>query len=250
MFTSQSILEGDNLPKVRVGIGRGTDKGNVERSVHAIGSKDITIYDDPHALVNDLMSGRIDAAVRGDMSSSKLLPMLKSATGVKNLERLVLLEPKRGKLVFMAPVGIDEGWTVKQKYDIVERSIKLMGRLGAGQRVAIMSGGRNEDIGRCAAVDKTIHDANELVGLLKRQGYDAYNCQILIEDAIEEADLIIAPDGISGNIIFRVIHFIGEAKALGAPVINIDEVFVDTSREKTDYTDSIQLAMRLKGEYQ
>lgn len=248
MFTSQSLLEGD-LPKVRVGIGRGTEKGNVERSVHTIGKDRAIIYDDPKALVDDLLSGKIDAAVRGDMSSSKLLPILKSAMGVDNLERIVLLEPRMSKLVFMAPVGIDEGWTVKQKYEMVEKSLKLMNKLGAGQKVAVMSGGRNEDLGRCPAVDKTIQNANELVQLLKKKGYDAYNAQILIEDALEEADLIIAPDGITGNIIFRVLHFVGEAKALGAPVINIDKVFIDTSREKTDYTDSIQLAMRLKGEY-
>ena len=62
---------------------------------------------------------------------------------------------------------------------------------------------------------------------------------------MKEADFIIAPDGISGNIIFRALHFIAGAKALGAPVINTDKVFVDTSRAKTDYVDSIALAMKL-----
>ena len=62
---------------------------------------------------------------------------------------------------------------------------------------------------------------------------------------IGEADLVIAPDGISGNIIFRALHFIGGAKALGAPVINTDKIFVDTSRAKTDYVDCIALAMKL-----
>jgi predicted methyltransferase MtxX (methanogen marker protein 4) len=62
---------------------------------------------------------------------------------------------------------------------------------------------------------------------------------------VDEADLIIAPDGITGNLIFRTMHFIGDALALGAPVLNIDRVFVDTSRVKTDYIDSIILAMKL-----
>ena len=77
------------------------------------------------------------------------------------------------------------------------------------------------------------------------EGYDAYDAEILLEDIVREADLVIAPDGISGNIIFRALHFIGGAKALGAPVINTDKIFVDTSRAKTDYVDCIALAMKL-----
>ena len=42
-------------------------------------------------------------------------------------------------------------------------------------------------------------------------------------------------------------HFIGNAPAFGAPLINSDKVFVDTSRVKTDFTDCIILAMKLAG---
>ncbi len=78
-----------------------------------------------------------------------------------------------------------------------------------------------------------------------KEGYDAYHSEILLENAVDEADLIIAPDGISGNLLFRSMHFIGGALALGAPVINIGKVYIDTSRAKKDYRDSIMLAMRL-----
>lgn len=44
---------------------------------------------------------------------------------------------------------------------------------------------------------------------------------------------------------FRCLHFIAGLDALGAPVMNADRVFVDTTREKTDYTDCILLAMKL-----
>lgn len=84
--------------------------------------------------------------------------------------------------------------------------------------------------------------------MLKDAGYDAYHCQILVEDAIEEAGIVIAPEGITGNIMFRTLHFVGGAQALGAPVVNADRVFVDTSRVKTDYRDSIALARRLTEE--
>lgn len=247
MFNSETLLSGD-LPRVRVGIGRGTDCGNVERSVAAMEGHDVVVYDDPQALVDDLVNGCIDAAVRGDMSSSVLLPILKKELGLDHIERVVLMEPIDGKMFFMAPVGIDEGWTDDQRYSLAVRSVDLARRVGMGERVAVMSGGRCEDMGRCRVVDRSIESARKVAEMLRDNGYDAYHSQILIEDAVDDADIIIAPDGITGNIIFRALHFIGGAKALGAPVLNADRVFVDTSRVKTDYMDSIALAMRLTEE--
>ncbi|MCL1810703.1 MAG: methanogenesis marker protein Mmp4/MtxX [Methanomassiliicoccaceae archaeon] len=244
MFTTKDLLHAD-LPDVRIGIGRGTDSGRVESSVSALNKEKIRIYTDPKELVDDLFSGKIDAAVRGDMPSSELLRLLKERAGVEDLERLVIMEPERGRAFFMAPVGIDEGNTVEEKRRIAVRAVKLMKEMGAGTRIAVMSGGRIDDKGRNETIDRSLRDAEELVSILQKEGYDAYNAEILIESAVEEADLIIAPDGITGNLIFRVMHFIGDAVAMGAPVLNIDKIFVDTSRVKTDYMDSIILAMML-----
>jgi putative methanogen marker protein 4 len=236
------ILKGP-LPDAKVGIGCASGNDNSARSAAAF--RDVTVYTDPDALTDDLRSGRIDAAVRGDMSSSVLLPKLRTVFGLKELQRVVILEPMEKKMVFMAPVGIDEGMTVRQRYELAEGSIRLMRKLGMNERIAVMSGGSEDDRGRNPSVDRTIDDALELVGLLRKDGYDAYHAQILIEAAADDADLIIAPDGITGNIIFRTLHLLGGAKALGAPVMNMDRVFVDTSRAKTDYRDSIALAKRL-----
>ena len=244
MFTSETLLKGHIPAGVKVGIGCNGTSAKVKDSVRGIEGYAI-VYTDPEKLVDDLVSGKIDAAVRGDMSSSVLLPLLKKKMNVSELERVVLLEPVGGKLVIAAPVGIDEGWTVEQKYGLAVRSVELMKRIGMGTRIAVMSGGRKDDTGRHEVVDRTINDALELVDRLNSEGYDAYHAEILIEDAVKDADLIIAPDGISGNLIFRTMHLIGGASALGAPVINIDKVFVDTSRAKKDYKDSIALAMRL-----
>ena len=247
MFTSKTLLSGE-LPDVRVGIGRGSDTNHVESSVKTMQGYDVRIYDDPEALAQDLATGKIDAALRGDMPSSVFLPVLKKALGVDSLERIVFLEPAHGKLIILAPVGIDEGWTVDQKYDLAVHAVRLAKHIGMGTKIAVMSGGRSDDYGRCKGVDKSIDDADELVEKLVSAGYDAYNSQILIENAVEDADIVIAPNGIDGNLIFRTLHFLGGAKALGAPVVNIDKVYVDTSRVKIDYSDSIALAMKLTRE--
>ncbi len=247
MFTSKTLLNGD-LPNARVGIGCGTNAGNVERSILAMEGHDVRIYNDPSELVLDLISGNIDAAVRGDMSSSMLLPILKKELGLTALERVAFLEPQSGKLIILSPVGIDEGWTEDQRYNLAVRSVDLARKVGMGSRIAVMSGGRCEDVGRCRLVDRSIESAKTIAKRLTTNGYDAYHSQILIEDAVKEADIVIAPEGITGNIIFRTMHLVGGAKALGAPVVNADRVFIDTSRAKTDYRDSIALAMRLSEE--
>lgn len=239
---TRDLLAGP-LPDVRVGIGRGSDRGCVERSAAAF--DDVEIYDDPETLVDDLVSGRIDAAVRGDLTSEAAVPALRRGLGVDRLERAVFLEPVGGRMFMLAPVGIDEGWADEQKVDMAERASDLSRRVGANPRIAVMSGGRDDDLGRCPQVDRTIGSARAVVEALRRDGYDAYGCQILIEDAAREAGVVIAPDGMTGNIMFRALHFLGGAQALGAPVLNADRVFVDTSRAKTDYRDSIALAKRL-----
>lgn len=241
MLNAGSILA-SGLPEARVGIGSNGDSDNVERSAEAMGA---IVYRDADELVSDLVSGRIDAAVRGNMSSSELLPKLKRALGLSILERSVLLEPAGGRPFFLAPVGVDEGWTADEKVDTAVRTVALMRRIGMGERIAVMSGGRSTDLGRHRMVDRTIEDAAEVVKSLKAKGYDAYDAEILLESAASEADLIIAPDGISGNIIFRALHFLGGAAALGAPLVNSEKIYVDTSRAKTDYKDSIALAMKL-----
>jgi len=59
---------------------------------------------------------------------------------------------------------------------------------------------------------------------------------------------VVAPDGVSGNLIFRTLHFLGGCRAYGAPVVNLDRIFVDTSRAKSDYSDSILFAAVLAAE--
>ncbi|MDO5861794.1 MAG: methanogenesis marker protein Mmp4/MtxX [Thermoplasmata archaeon] len=242
--TSEELLAGTVSRDIRVGIGRGTDRGLVEDSVAASGGN-VDIYDDPDALAADLVSGKIGAAVRGDMPSDVLLPKLRAALGLKKLERAVLLEPRGEKMFLLAPVGIDEGWTDDQRFDIACRTADFARRVGMDSRIAVMSGGRCEDRGRCREVDRSIDSALSLVDRLEAAGYEAYHCQILVENAIREAGVIIAPEGITGNIMFRTLHFIGGAKALGAPTVNAEKVFIDTSRAKTDYRDSIALARKL-----
>jgi predicted methyltransferase MtxX (methanogen marker protein 4) len=142
---------------------------------------------------------------------------------------------------------VDEGWTVEEKMEFVDLGGKLMRRMGVEPKIGVLSGGRIGDKGRHPVVDRTLSDAEEVTKRGVALGMDVTNCEILIENAIVDRNFILAPDGISGNLIFRTLHFLGRGKALGAVILNIDRVFIDTSRAKASYVDSIALASALVG---
>ena len=242
-----------------IGIGAEKDLLKVQNSLEKVkNSADIVIFsrkrprsisdrieyeitDNPEeSLIDALYSGRIDAAVRGTLPSNSTLKILKERAGVRALSRVAFLETAAGIKFILAPVGVDEGWSVEEKTYFIRASKPLAKKFGISQKVAILSGGRTGDIGRHKIVDKTIHDAEEIS---KLTGSD--NCEILIEDAIKEHGIIIAPDGISGNLIFRTLCLLGEGHSHGAPVVNIDKIFVDTSRAAIDYSNAILLAISL-----
>ena len=244
---------------MRIGIGAGADIGKVLKAAggagrgievscytgrdHAGNQSDpcLVISDRPgEALVEALMKGEIDAAVRGSLPANDTLRALREATGVARLLRIALLSTRGGRRFLLAPVGVDEGWTVEEKVELVERGRGYLATFDLPGEVAVLSGGRHGDIGRHPAVDRSIAEA-ELVARLT----GAVHREILIEEAIRSAGLVIAPDGISGNLIFRTLVHLGEGHARGAPVVNIDRIFVDTSRASPDYADALITASEL-----
>ena len=192
------------------------------------------------AIVEDLASGSIDAAVRGTLPSNATLKALKVAMGVDHLERIALLETVHGKKFLLTPVGVDEGWTVAEKLELIRKGRIIAKKFGLPEKVGVLSGGRLGDVGRHPQVDASMAEA-ELVAKLG----NAVHCEILIEDAIETCGLIIAPDGISGNLVFRTLVFLGDGYGHGAPVVNISRIFVDTSRASPNYANALLLAASL-----
>ncbi len=191
-------------------------------------------------LIDDLVAGRIDAAVRGTLPANSTLMALKKAEGVDHLERIALLETVHGKKFLLTPVGVDEGWTVPEKLELIKKGRPIAQKFGLSKKVGILSGGRLGDVGRHHQVDASLAEAE----LVARLG-DAEHCEILIEDAVETCGLIIAPDGISGNLVFRTLTFLGGGHGHGAPVVNISRIFVDTSRASPNYANALMLAASL-----
>lgn len=217
-----------------------------EKQIKAIGTKLEVIHstEPSKKLIELLVKGEIDGAVRGTLSATKTLSELKKSFNIKKLYRVALLETAHGIPFFLAPVGIDEGNSVDDKVELIKRGLEFMKRLDIEAKVGILSGGRFEDKGRDERVDRTLAEAELVTKRVCDMGISAKNYSILIEDAIGEANFIVAPDGISGNLIFRTLVFLGGGHGYGAPIL-MDKVFVDTSRVKDDFARAIMLASAL-----
>lgn len=226
--------------KIAAGVG-----GN-QAVIQAAGKVDfeVVLTESEEELLDLLLNGKVDAAIRGSLSASHLLKMLREK--YPEVYRASLLELK-GRQVLLAPVGIDEGDTLEQKKKLIEYGAQFLHQLGLNPKIAVISGGRPQDMGRSPQIDKSIMEGEELTRIT-RDKYEVKHYFALIEDAVADgANMILAPDGICGNLIFRSLVLLGFVKSHGAVALGIDEIFIDTSRSQSEegYLCALKLAEKL-----
>jgi putative methanogen marker protein 4 len=205
---------------------------------------EVLLTESEDELLDMLFKKKVDAAVRGSLTSSVIMAKIKRI--YKEVYRASLLEIDDHKFL-LAPVGIDEGDTLKQKKDIIFYGAQLLYEMGLEPKIAILSGGRSQDIGRSQKIDDSIWEAEELTRITRNK-YTVKHYFIMIEDAVAQgSNMILAPDGICGNLIFRSLVFLGSIKSHGAINLGIKEILIDTSRTQTEagYLRALKLAKRL-----
>lgn len=184
-------------------------------------------------IIEFLNNKTVNVIVRGSLSSSKFLENIKSRFSITEINRLALLETLDGFQFFFGPVGIDECNNYETKVGFIKKAIQVIKSLNITPKISVLSGGRTSDLGRNPSVDDTIKIANNVVDFFTNQDpdLDISHDEILIENAVKkESNLIIAPEGISGNLIYRVLVHLGGGKAHGAIYMGLDKVIIDTSR--------------------
>ncbi len=184
-------------------------------------------------IIEQLKKQEINAIVRGSISSSEFLSYIKEAFHISTVNRLTLLETAEGHQFFYGPVGIDECNNFNKKKEFIEKALVVFESLKIEPKISVLSGGRRGDLGRDEIVDKTIETADKIVDYFNdiNPNLSIVHNEILIEQAIQnKANLVIAPEGISGNLIYRTLVHLGGGKAFGAIYMGLEKVIVDTSR--------------------
>jgi len=180
----------------------------------------------------------------------------------------------------LGPVGIDEGNNINEKFELTVQAVKFILKMNKIPKIAILAGGRKEDFGRNYEIDRSIEESEKLLKKIinffslnksnfkgnssKNNLKNSYtdldnefrsldkisikNYYILFEKAIaDKNNIIIAPDGLIGNIIFRSLVLINSWESFGAIALGSEKVFIDTSRDQSidGYIRALKFAYRL-----
>ncbi len=190
----------------------------------------VILVDSEEEFTELILKVESDAFVRGSLEASIVMAEIKNKYG--NIYRAAFLEVDGNKF-FLAPVGIDEGDLLSQKIQIIKLATELLPKMGMDPKIAVLSGGRANDVGRSKKIDESIAQGESLTRITSNK-YTVKHYYILIENAIaDHANFILAPDGISGNLIFRSLILLGSGKSHGAITLGISEILVDTSRSQS-----------------
>ena len=102
---------------------------------------------------------------------------------------------------------------------------------------------------RIDELKKVLEQSRKLCELIENNtDFEVKNYYILVEQAIKDkCNIIIAPDGIIGNIIFRTLVLLDDWPSNGAITFGINSIYIDTSRDQntTGYLRSLKLAYKL-----
>ena len=235
------------MKRIAIGVG---ENENIIQACHIFKEKhpktELRLVYSDEDLIKSVFSRDVDAVIRGSLSASNIIaklkeryPHLSRASYINNGEQEFLL----------TPVGIDEGNTVEDKFRIAMNCIDFLKQVEKTPKIAILAEGREDDFGRDSAVSNSIKDSRKLTKLLSENtDEDVKNYHILIEKAVQDKrNIIIAPNGRVGNIIFRTMVLLNSWPSYGAVTFGMDRVYIDTSRDQSieGYLRSLVLAEEL-----
>ena len=197
-------------------------------------------------MVQAVLDDKIHGVVRGSLPASNIMKELKAV--YPNITRATYVNGDEYEFL-LTPVGIDEGETVEDRLDIVKNCIDFLKRIGKTPKIAVLAEWRKDDFGRGPEVSQSITDSEKLTELIKENtDEEVENYYILVEKAIKDGcNVIVAPNGRVGNIIFRTLVLLNSWPSYGAITFGMDKIYIDTSRDQSieGYVRSLTLAYEL-----
>lgn len=192
----------------------------------------------PKLLLNKEVSG----IVRGNMPAGPMMPILAKGLGYEKILRTAIIKNVDGKEYFFTPASVFEGNTMNERLWMARETVLFSKSIGLEPTVGVLSFGRTN--GRSEMVDQNIDEAHCIVKQLTNEGFEAEWCGYRIDTAVKKFNIIVPPDGIVGNFVWRSITQFGGAIDIGDFGL-IQEVFVDDSAYWDDYYQPIIFATAL-----
>lgn len=203
------------MKRIAIGVG---ENENIIQACHIFKEKHpktdiILIYNDED-LIKAVLDKKIDGVIRGSLPASNIMKELKEK--YPNLSRATYVNGD-GYEFLLTPVGIDEGNTVDERYEMTMQCVEFLKKVGKTPKIAILAEGREDDFGRGKEVSNSIKESKKLTKLIQENtDENVKNYFILIEKAIKDkCNVIIAPNGRVGNIIFRTLVLLNSYQVMG-----------------------------------
>lgn len=234
------------MKKIAIGIGK---NNNIVKAIEIFKNKhdvDIIALENDENLVKAILDDDVDAVVRGSLPASGVIKELKKH--FNDMSRATYVNGENHEFL-LTPVGIDEGNNIEEKFKIAKNCAEFLKKISKEPKIAILADGRKGDYGRSEQISKSIDESEQLTKMIKENtDFNVKNYYILIEQALnDDCNIIIAPDGIIGNIIFRTLILVNSWPSCGAVTFGIDGIYIDTSRDQTveGYLRSLNFAYNL-----
>lgn len=234
------------MKRIAIGIG---ENDNILKAIKIFQKEhdlDIIRIDNDNDLVKAILDDDIDAVIRGSLPASGVMKELKRH--YPDISRATYVNGE-GREFLLTPVGIDEGNTLDEKLKIAINCGEFLKKLSKEPKIAVLADGRKGDYGRSETISKSIDESERLTEMISENtDFEVKNYYILIEKALKDnCNVIIAPDGIIGNIIFRTLILVNSWPSCGAVTFGTDTIYIDTSRDQTveGYLRSIKFAYNL-----
>ena len=260
------------ITMIRIVAGLGENENIIKASneLNEIDDLEITLVKTEDELIEAFKNPEIDAVIRGSLKASKVIKAIKEFKSDKTINRTTYINTEddenfsKDYEFLLAPVGIDEGKNIEEKVTLAIQAANFIQYLGKMPKIAVLAEGRKDDLGRSERIDESLISSEELTNKLIEtfkeldnfdndsdevsKYYSIKNYYILLEQAIEDGyNILLANDGIFGNIMFRTLVLLDKWPSYGAVTLGIDEIFIDTSRDQTveGYVRSLRLAYNL-----
>ena len=255
------------ITMIRIVAGLGENENIIKASneLKDIDDLEITLVKTEDELIEAFKNPEIDAVIRGSLKASKVIKAIKEFKSDKTINRTTYINTEDDESFSKDyEFLIDEGKNIEEKIILAVQAANFIQYLGKMPKIAVLAEGRKDDLGRSERIDESLISSEELTNRLIEtfkgldnfdndsdeisKNYSIKNYYILLEQAIEDGyNIILANDGIFGNIMFRTLVLLDKWPSYGAVTLGIEEIFIDTSRDQTveGYVRSLKLAYRL-----
>lgn len=204
-------------------------------------------------LAKMLFNEELDGIVRGTIDDFKTWEAYQKLIGPEKSNKMIelaLMEDFYGRQFFLSQASNPLGWSREEKIKDCEGIINFMKlELGLKPKIGLITGVRHETYQRKKKVkeevqrilNQTYEDADFIADYFTKRKIVAKNYAIEIETALkEECNIIVPPNGMVGNQIFRTLILVGGGKFLACSRANFPHPYEDNSRSETDFEPHVR----------